>query len=236
MQALTKCAIAVGALALPFTAATPAAVATPAPGAASAAAISASGPVAIPATPSVAGASQLPVRRSVAELPANPLAEARSLSAAAWAGHGRASVADLKIAKLLLSASAVTAKCENGHGVSRLAKAVLNGRRLAVTADPNTTVTARLNQVGVVSVTLNKQVRERNGDLSVTAIEIGLPLGPGGTQTLKIASVTCGKGGGPRPTPPTTPGHPGSPAPSPSAPPAAAPAPTPVPGDLPVTG
>ncbi|MFG2087036.1 MULTISPECIES: hypothetical protein [unclassified Spirillospora] len=238
LQALTKCVATVGALALPFAVAVPAASATSG-GAGSAFAVSASGPIAIPATPSVTSTAQKPERKSVAELPANPLVQAGVLNAAAWSGHARASVADLKIAKLGLSASAVTAKCENGNGVSHLVKASLNGKKLKAAATPNSSVKVDLPSLGNATVTLNRHVRDKDGSLTITAIEVSLVVA-GKTQTISIASVTCGKDGG-KPGEPSDPGKPGgdpsaSPAPAPSGPPSAAPVPTPVTGDLPVTG
>jgi hypothetical protein len=235
LQTLTKCAAVAGALALPFALAAPGASATTG-GTGSAFAISATGPVAIPPTPAVASSAQQPVRKSVAELPPNPLVQARLLNAAAWSGHGRASVADLKIAKLGLSAEAVTAKCENGNGISHLVKATLNGRTLKAAATPNTSVRVDVPQVGNATVTLNRHVRDKDGNLTITAIQVSATIA-GKTQTIDIASVTCGKGGGQpgQPGQPGEPSDPGTPS-SPATPPGEAPAPTPVPGDLPVTG
>lgn len=234
LQSLTKCAAVAGALALPFTLGAPAASATSG-GAGSAFAISATGAVAIPATPSVTSTAQQPERKSVAELPANPLVEARLLNAAAWSGHARASVADLKVARLGLTASAVTAKCENGNGISHLVKAKLNGRTLKAAATPNTTVNVTVPQLGNATVTLNRHVRDKDGNLTVTAIEVSATIA-GKTQTLSIASAACGKGGQPgQPGQPSEPSDPGTPS-SPATPPGEAPTPTPIPGDLPVTG
>ncbi|TDC36834.1 hypothetical protein E1281_39685, partial [Actinomadura sp. KC345] len=214
LQALTTCAAAVGALALPFTLAVPAASATSG-GAGSAFAISASGPVAIPATPSVTSTAQKPERKSVAELPANPLVRAGVLNAAAWSGHGRASVADLDVPRLGLSAGAVTAKCENGNGVSNLVRATLNGKKLKAAATPNSTVNVDLKGLGNATVTLNRHVRDKDGSLTITAIEVRATVA-GKTQKISIASVTCGKGGK-EPGKPSTPGKPGG---DPSTPPA----------------
>jgi hypothetical protein len=91
--------------------------------------------------------------------PPNPLASAGVLNVSAWAGHGRASVADVKLAKAGLSASAITAKCENNNGVSQLTRAVLAGHKLAVDARPNSTITVPVQGLGSVSVVPNKQVR-----------------------------------------------------------------------------
>ena len=239
LQALTKCAAVAGALALPFglsaSPASAAPIASPG-GVGSAVAVSATGSVVVPPTSSVASSAQRPVRKSAAELPANPLVEARLLNGAAWAGHGRASVADVRVARLGLSAHAVTARCENGTGVSNVVNATLGTRALRIGATPNTTVTTDLKGLGAVTVTLNKQVRGHDGNLTVTAIEVSATLA-GKTQTISIASATCGKGGGGggQPGQPSQPSQPGKPTPSPT-PPGEAPAPTPVPGDLPVTG
>ncbi|MEO3823229.1 hypothetical protein [Actinomadura sp. B10D3] len=232
LQALTKCAAVAGALALPFTLGVPTASATGSAGSASA--ISASGPVALPAIPAVTSAAQQPERKSVAELPANPLLEARLLNAAAGSGYARASVADLKAVKLGLSAHLVTAKCKDGTGVSNLVKARLNGRTLKAAATPNTTVHVNVPQVGNATVTLNRQVRAADGTLTVTAIEVSATIA-GKTQTVSIASATCGKGTPSQPGQPSEPSDPGTPS-SPATPPGEAPTPTPIPGDLPVTG
>ncbi|MFB4305228.1 hypothetical protein [Actinomadura sp. GTD37] len=236
LQTLTKVAAVAGVLALPFGPAPAASAAGGGTG--SATAISATGPVAIPATPAVLSSGQRPTRESVAELPANPLVEARLLNAAAWSGHGRASVADLRAPRLGLAAHAVTAKCENGNGVSHLTRATLNGRTLRLGASPGTAINADLPGLGTATITLNKHVKDKDGRLTVTAIEVVAKLA-GKTQTLSIASVTCGKAG--TPGGPGNPGKPGGspaepPAPAPSAPSNPAPAPTPVTGDLPVTG
>src|SRR5690348_6475507 len=102
---LTRSAVLAGVIAAPLAvAAAPASHA--AAGHGSAYAVSAAGPVAIPATPAVT-ASGAPARRSVAELSGNPLVSASVLTAAAAAGRGRASVADLRVAKAALTAEAV---------------------------------------------------------------------------------------------------------------------------------
>jgi hypothetical protein len=210
---LTKVAAVAGVIAAPLTVAVPATYAGT--GAASSAfAIGAGGVVSIPQTPAVASSAQ-PARESVAELPANPLLNASILTATASAGRARASAADLNSAKIGLSAHLITARCENGIGSSNLAKAVLNGHALRAGAAPNTALTVGLDTLGAASVVLNKQVRDAGGRLTVTALELSVALAPGRTQTISIASATCG--------PISKPGD-------------EAPVPTPVPGDLPVTG
>src|SRR5262249_7619717 len=120
----------------------------------------------------------------------------------------------------------VTAQCDNGKGSSHLVNVVLNGRKLAVDAAPNSAVQVP----GLVSLVLNKQVRDAHGNLRVTAIELSLKLGTA-VETVSISSATCSGGS----EEPSTPGNP-NPSPAPSTPPGEAPAPTPVTGDLPVTG
>jgi hypothetical protein len=225
--------------------ATPLALTAPASatatGSGSAFGIAASGLVSITPTPSVSSSAQKPATAHLAELSANPLARAGVLNVSAWAGHGRAGVADVRLAEIGLSASAVTAKCENGNGVSHLVKAMLGGRKLAVAASPNTAITVPVQGVGSVAVTLNKQVRNAQGALTVTALELSVKLSQAKAQTISIASVTCAKTSPGTPTKPTTPnkpnmpGKPGTPTP-PGTPAAEAPTPTPVNSDLPVTG
>ncbi|WP_395103455.1 choice-of-anchor P family protein [Actinomadura sp. SCN-SB] len=240
-QVLSRAAVLAGAVALPLAAVLPAhaqpAHALPEHGvrgaSGSAYGIAATGPVAVPATPSVSSSGPNTVSRSVAELPPNPILKARALNASAGKARARASVVDLRIPKAHLTADLVAAKCVQGKGGSHLVKVALNGKVIKAAATPNSAVGVHLDGLGTVSLVLNKQVRDRHGRLTVTAIELTLPLGPGTTETISIASATCGAGKG-------LPGGPGEPqtppATPPSAPPDEAPAPTPVPGDLPVTG
>jgi hypothetical protein len=85
-------------------------------------------------------------------------------------------------------------------------------------------------------VVLNKQVRNSDGGLTVTAIELSLTLPQAKAETISIASVTCGHAPSGDPTPPGQPGTTPTPSPTTSTPPGEAPVPTPVPSDLPVTG
>ncbi|MCO5974379.1 choice-of-anchor P family protein [Actinoallomurus soli] len=199
--------------------------------------LAASGLVAIPATPAATATAD----KSLLHLPANPLIDVKVLHVTAKPAYARASVTDLHVAKAALTAHLVTATCHDGTGVSRLAGASLAGHRLAAVAAPNSAINIPVQGLGTASVTLNKQTRNADGSLTVTAIEAVLPLGPGRTQTLSVSSATCSGGSGQKP--PTQP--PGSPQPTPTptatgtpvpAPPGEAPKPTPVTGDLPVTG
>lgn len=226
---LAMTAAVAGAMAAPLALAAPASAT--ADGFGRAYGISASGLVNIPSTPAVESSSTTSARDSVLELPANPLIEARVLGVDAVAGHARASVADVKLVKAALTAELITAECKNGHGVARLVKVVVGGKQIDVTPKPNTSIAVNLDKGSLVRLTLNKQVRNHDGSLTVTAVELAVGLGHGKPlQTVNISSATCAGGDSEEPTPP------GTPNPNPTTPPGEAPAPTPVPGDLPVTG
>jgi hypothetical protein len=240
LKNLTRYAMVAGALATPLAFIAPAGATT---GGNSAFGISASGLVSIPQTPAVSSSAQ-PNDKSLLALPANPLVDLKVLHVTAKPAYARASVTDLKIAKVALSAHLVTAKCTGGKGSSHLVKATLGGHRLAVDAAPNSSVAVPVEGVGTVSVVLNKQIRNADGGITVTAIELSVPpIGPVKGQTVSVSAVTCGNGNG-DPGDPGNPGQPpgkpggptGTPTPAPSTSPSEAPAPTPVNGDLPVTG
>jgi hypothetical protein len=233
---LTKHAAIAGVLATPLAFVASASATTG--GSSSAFGVSASGLVNIPKTPAVTSTAQ-PNNKSLAELPTNPLVELKLLRVGATPGHARASVLDLKVAKAALTAHLITATCAGGKGSSHLVKASLAGRRLAVDAAPNSTLSVPVQGLGTASVVLNKQVHSADGGLTVTAIELSLPIGRGKAQTISISSATCVGGSAGSPGAPGSPGKPTtSPSPSPtsSTPPGEAPKPTPVPSDLPVTG
>jgi hypothetical protein len=236
---VTKYAAVAGAVVTPLMGFAPASYAGT-DGTGSAYALSATGAVVIgPISEVHATSGQALTRKSLAELAPNPVLEASILNAAAAPGYARASVADLKLRQVGLVASLITAECRKGHGRSALVEASLNGRKLAVSAPPNTTISVAPEQAGVgphiVKVVINKRTHNADKTLTVTALEATVSLGAGKLETVSIASATCGV----RPseaTPPSGPAAPSSP-PSPGAPGTApAPAPTPVPGDLPVTG
>ncbi|MCW2946692.1 MAG: hypothetical protein JWR24_3409, partial [Actinoallomurus sp.] len=175
---LTKYAAIAGALATPlaFVASASASTSTTTGGSSSAFAISASGLVNIPQTPAVSSAAQ-PNDKSLVQLPPNQLVELKILHVDATPGHARASVADLKLVKALLTAHLVTAKCTNGQGSSNLVKASLAGQHLAVNAAPNSGLNVPVQGLGTVSLVLNKQVHNADGSLTVTAIQLSLPIG-----------------------------------------------------------
>jgi hypothetical protein len=213
----------VGALAAPVAAAAvvaavPAASATSGDGASSAAfGISATGLLNIPQTPAVTSASRRNTR-SVASLPGTPLVRLSLLRTSAVPGHSEASVADLKIAKAaispkaVLSAKLITAKCDDGAGSSRLVDVRLAGRSIQAGGSPNSTLTVPVEGLGGVQVTVNKQVRNPDGSVTITGLELAVQA-LGKSQTIDISSATCAG---------QAPGE--------------APKPVPVPSDLPVTG
>ena len=219
---MTKSVAIAGVIAAPLAALAPAgtASATNEPGhggASSAYGISASGLVNIPRTPIVSSESG-PSRRSLVSLPGNPLVALSVLRAQAVEGHSEASVADLKVLKAAiapgatLSAKLITARCDDGMGTSKLVDVRLAGRAIGGVDRPNSDFTVPVQGVGVVQVTANKQVRNRDGSLTVTALELFVRA-LGKVQRVDIASATCVSGG-----------------------PAEAPRPQPVESNLPVTG
>lgn len=231
LKHLTTYAAVAGAIAAPVAFAS-AANATTGGGISSAYGVAATGLVNLPATPAVVSDGALK-DKSLVELPANPLVKLKVLHTSAAASKARASVVDLRVAKALLSAHLVTAKCDNGVGSSHLVKASIAGHKLAVDASPNTALTVPVSGVGGVSVVLNKQVHNPNGSLTVTAIEVNVAL-LGKAQSIDISSATCAAGG--NATPPKVPGSPKPTDPGNGTPPGEAPTPTPVNSDLPVTG
>ncbi|MEV0403361.1 choice-of-anchor P family protein [Actinoallomurus sp. NPDC050550] len=225
---LAASAAIAGALATPLALTGTASAAT---GTGSAFGLAATGLVAIPQTPAVTATAD----KSLVSLPANPLIDVKVLHVTAKPAFARASVVDLEVAKAALTAHLVTATCKGGTGASNLADARIGDRRLAAYAAPNSALSIPVQGLGTVGVTLNKQVRNLDGSLTVTAIEVRLT----DAQTISVSSATCSAGTpGRPPTPP--PGHAtGKPIPAPTdptTPPGQAPKPTPVPGNLPVTG
>jgi hypothetical protein len=189
----------IGALSVLLTAGitlAPAAVATtPKPVASqgnSALALSAAGLLKIDSIPAVddsAGFSQ----KSVAEftLPGGAV-KANVLNARAGAGQARSSILDVSVnlsllsgahAKPLLTAAGIEADCSAGKGSSSLAKATIGDKKLDVAVAPNTAV----GIPGLASVMLNKQTTNKDGSVTITAIEVNVD----GIQKVDLASVTC---------------------------------------------
>lgn len=184
------------------------------PAASSAYGISAEGLVPIPRTPMVTS-ERRPFARSVVSIPDNPLVRLSVLRTRAVPGHAEASVVDLRIAKAAISPDAVltakliSARCDDGLGSSRLVDVRLAGRAIQVDAAPNSRVTVPVAGVGGVQVTVDKQVRNPDGTITVTGLELAVQA-LGHSQTVDVSSATCAGGEAPRPRP--------------------------VPSDLPVTG
>ncbi|MFD2417599.1 choice-of-anchor P family protein [Amycolatopsis pigmentata] len=156
------------------------------------------------------------------------LAELKALNARAGSGQSRASIGDLKIGlgagKPVLTASAIEARCGHGNHSSTLARAALGDHKLGVGTAPNTKVAVP----GLASVTLNKQVTNKDGSVTVTAISIDVD----GIQKLDLASCTCNEEAS-SPTTGTSSSQPTSVVPVVNG---KAPAPTPVKAHLDVTG
>jgi hypothetical protein len=195
----------------------------------SAYAISGSGLLKVDPRPSVTDAHGF-AEESLAQLKlAQTMGELKALNARAGAGESRASIGDLRVGlgagKPELFASAIEARCRHGRHSSSLANATLGGHKLGVGAAPNTKVTVP----GLASVTLNKQVTNKDGSVTVTAISIDVD----GVQKLDLASCTCKENA------PTTGGSSSTPHTSTSIAPVVngkAPTPTPVKAHLDVTG
>jgi hypothetical protein len=195
----------------------PAASATSGGGPSEAFGVAAAGLVNIPRTPEVTSASR-PFSRSVAEVPGNPLVHVSLIRTRTIPGHADASVADLKVAKAaisphaVLTAKLISARCDDGVGDSRLVDVELAGRAIEAGATPNSRLTVPVEGIGEVQVTVNKQVHNPDGSLTVTALELAVRA-LGTSQPVAVSSATCA-----------------------GAPSGEAPRPTPVPSDLPVTG
>jgi hypothetical protein len=195
--------------------------------------VAASGLVPLSPTPAVTAPAGQPksVQKSLVSLPANGVLSAKVLGVNAGPGKARASVADLRVAKAKLAANAVTATCLNGVGKSQLVHATICDRTLESAPKPNTTIPVRLEGLGTVTVTLNKQERRHDGRLTVTALSVRVPLGKV-VQTVDVSSATCAAAGS-QPSPGPGDNGPGDDSGSDDG---TAPVPTPVKGDLPVTG
>lgn len=93
----------------------------------------------------------------------------------------------------LLHAGVIKAECEDGEGSAHIAGLKLPGElqqeKVEVTPPPNTEIPVP----GVLEVTLNKQVTNEDGSLTVTGVSIDLLEG---TQTIDLSSVTCSAGVG----------------------------------------
>jgi hypothetical protein len=153
----------------------------------SAFAVSASGLLKIKPTPSVDDSDGFS-QESLAELKLpGSLVDLKLLNAQAGADRARASIADvsvgLGVGKPLVSASAIEAQCGDGKASASLAKAKIGDVKLDAAAPANTAIKVP----GLLSVELNKQVKHKDGSITVTAISINVD----GIQKLDLASATC---------------------------------------------
>lgn len=178
--------------------------------------ITATGPVDLSPIPAVASGGAT-ADKSLASLPANQALSASVLHVTAGADAARSAVADLAVANEL-KASLVTASCRHGNGDSKLVNAIVGGQALPVGVAPNTTIAVPPGKGAITKVVLNKQVPNRSGGVTVTAIEASLNVA-GVAETVDVSKANCAGTASSR-----------------SAPPPAAPAPSPQQGTLPVTG
>ncbi|GLW12894.1 hypothetical protein Misp01_80220 [Microtetraspora sp. NBRC 13810] len=158
--------------------------------------LSATGPVAIPPLPAVSSPNGAIARRSLFQEPTNGLITASGLLVQANSANSRASAADVATLDKAITAEAVTARCSNGRGTANLTHANIGGRTIDAAPAPNTVIPVTIEKYGTASVTLNKQFRRADGRLSVTAMEVSVPLPNGKSQRVDVASVTCGARGG----------------------------------------
>jgi hypothetical protein len=183
----------------------------------SAYAIAADGLINIPKLPDVVGSGDDSVVS--ADLP--PEGEAvlslGVLNASAGEGWSRASTADLELGLAgapVIKASLLEVNCDDLKASTKIVGLKVDGEERA----PENQVPANTEivpeQLGqVAKVTLNKQVENEDGSLTVTAVSVDLL---DSTQTIDISSATCtdgGDGGEPteptKPTDPTEPSEPG---------------------------
>lgn len=158
-------------------------------------AISASGVVTVEKTPDLDSSNGFQEKSQVSVETPGDLLKTGVLNAMVDTESSEASVADVKVSlsEILkndmagLSAAVVEAKCDNGEGSAALVDATIAGKSLDVTPPPNT----EIGIPGLAGVTLNKQVTNDDGSVSVTAISLDL-----GVQQLDLSSVTCAAGAG----------------------------------------
>ena len=98
----------------------------------------------------------------------------------------------------VLAAEAITATCaadlDGVSGSTTLVGASVLGTALEAEPEPNTELTVTLpGTIAEVGVTLNRQVENPDGSLSVTALVLEIDVGEGVfTGTLAIGPATCG--------------------------------------------
>jgi hypothetical protein len=153
--------------------------------------LSAEGIVAIAPTPWVVSTTSATVTKSLVTIPANPLVKGTVNNATASIAHAAASVVDVEAGRLGLRASVIKATCDNGSGGASLAQVTLGGQTLPLYPPANTTLKLPLGSLGGAEVVLNRQVRNRDGSLTVTAVHVNVVLAGAIKQSIDIAKVTC---------------------------------------------
>lgn len=153
--------------------------------------LSAEGIVAIAPTPWVVSTTSATVTKSMVTIPANPLVKGTVNNATASIAHAAASVVDVEAGRLGLRASVIKATCDNGSGGASLAQVTLGGKTLPLYPPANTTLKLPLGSLGGAEVVLNRQVRNRDGSLTVTAVHVNVVLAGVVKQSIDIAKVTC---------------------------------------------
>jgi hypothetical protein len=153
--------------------------------------LAANGPVDIKPMPLVVSPGAETARKSLLEQPANSMIITKALSVASNDKQSEARAAEVRTVQEEISAGAISARCQDGRGVSQLTKAMVAGRQIESNPAPNTTVPVTIDKVGTATVTFNKQVRRADGRLAVTGMAVNVPLPEGKTQTIDVAKVTC---------------------------------------------
>jgi len=105
----------------------------------------------------------------------------------------------------VIGAEAITATCAADltgvSGSTTLVGATVLGETLAVEPPPNTEFTISLDSIATVGVTLNRQVQNPDGALSVTALVLEVDILDIATGTLQVGPATCGVVEGVEPAP-----------------------------------
>ncbi len=172
----------------------------------SAYAIAADGLVEIPKLPHVVGSGDESVVRADLPPEGDAVLSLGVLNASAGEGWSRASTADLELSLAtapVISASLLEVNCKDLQASTKIVGLKVDGEEQA----PENQVPANTEivpeQLGqVAKVTLNKQVENEDGSVTVTAVSVDLL---DSTQTIDISSATCAEdGNGGEPTEPPT--------------------------------
>jgi len=109
----------------------------------------------------------------------------------------------------IIAAELISATCAADltgvSGTTTLVGASVLGETLAVEPEPNTEIEVEIPGVATVGVTLNRQVQNPDGSLSVTALALEIDVAGLVTGTLEIGPATCGVIEGEVPAPPPAP-------------------------------